>query len=476
MGLKITAERSSKHPSPARAKAESVSLRSRAQAYRLQSRIGNSAMARLSRSLVQRKLNVSRPDDKYEREADRVADEVMRMPNPQSSSAVQRSSLSLERSCSMCEEVIQRQPDDSVGVSSDFESNLAASRGGGQPLAPSTRAYFEPRLGLNLEAVRVHTDDRAARASRDISAQAFTSGSDIYFGSGRYQPGTASGGRLLAHEIVHSIQQARSQVRHVARQPDLGLGTPEIPTDLKSSPAVRLMTKEALQKRYDRIVETLARFDISTPDTALLDQQLVTVSNELARRFALEQKRTFDQRVIDQMKAYLVENAKTERDSCIVCMNKGIRKLLEDPKQKLTPESVEATMELLRRSGRASEAREIGFNDVRGRLTRGGGRPHSLRESVSGAVLEMVGGDVGWSVFGMSLMDGLHSVMLTVDTHDPSNPKIYWSDQWKSKGGWKPYTRDALDLEITKLIKGWWDKQPVGKKHTLIVRLWRLRQ
>jgi hypothetical protein len=88
----------------------------------------------------------------------------------------------------------------------------------------------------------------------------------------------------------------------------------------------------------------------------------------------------------------------------------------------------------------------------------------------------MVGGDVGWSVFGMSLMDGLHSVMLTVDTHDPSNPRIYWSDQWKSKGGWKEYTRDGLDREITKLIQGWWDKQPEGGKHNLVVRVWRLRQ
>jgi hypothetical protein len=262
----------------------------------------------------------------------------------------------------------------------------------------------------------------------------------------------------------------------VDRQADFGLDQPRVPTDLQSSPALRSMTMEALQERYDRIVSVLSRFDRSTPDTALLDRQLFDISNELARRLALEQGRTFDPRVIDLMRAYLVENAKTEQDSCIICMNKGIRKLLEDPNQKLTPGSVEATMEMLRESGRASEARQIGFLDARGRVTRGGGRPNTLRDSGAKVLLEMVGRDVGWSVFGMSLLDGYHSVMLTVDTNDPSSPKIYWSDQWKSKGGWKEYSQTDLDQEITSLIQEWWDDQPVGKKHTTVVRLWRLRR
>ncbi len=162
------------------------------------------------------------------------------------------------------------------------------------------------------------------------------------------------------------------------------------------------------------------------------------------------------------MKSYLVENAKTEHDSCMVCMNKGISKLLEDPKQKLTPKSVDATMELLRRGGHASEPRVIGFKDKRGRVTRGGARPYVLTESVGGALIEMVGGDVGWSVLGMSLLEGFHSVTLTVDTNHPANPKIYWSDQWKSKGGWKEYSKADLDTEVTKLIQGFWDKQAEG--------------
>ena len=76
----------------------------------------------------------------------------------------------------------------------------------------------------------------------------------------------------------------------------------------------------------------------------------------------------------------------------------------------------------------------------------------------------------------MSLMDGYHSVLLTVDNHDRAKPRMYWSDQWQSKGGWKEYTRSSLDAEVVKLIQGWWDGQAEGKKHNTIVRLWRLRQ
>lgn len=61
------------------------------------------------------------------------------------------------------------------------------------------------------------------------------------------------------------------------RQPIFESGSPQIPDDLNNSPAVRFMTKEALEHRYDRIVQTLDRFKMSTPETAVLDQQLVSI-------------------------------------------------------------------------------------------------------------------------------------------------------------------------------------------------------
>ncbi len=73
-------------------------------------------------------------------------------------------------------------------------------------------------------------------------------------------------------------------------------------------------------------------------------------------------------------------------------------------------------------------------------------------------------------------MDGFHSVTLTLDNNDPAKPRIYWSDQWPTKGGWKEYNRATLDAEITRLTQGWWNDQPEQRKHNTRTTLWRLNQ
>jgi hypothetical protein len=66
---------------------------------------------------------------------------------------------------------------------------------------------FAQPLGDSLTDVRVHTDSTADTLARSVSARAFTTGSDLYFAAGQYQPGTSSGDRLLAHELTHVVQQ-----------------------------------------------------------------------------------------------------------------------------------------------------------------------------------------------------------------------------------------------------------------------------
>lgn len=78
----------------------------------------------------------------------------------------------------------------------------------GAPLDAATRRFFEPRLGADFSQVRVFSDDAAARAARQLGAEAYTHGSDIFFGAGRYAPGTRAGRELLAHELAHVQQQA----------------------------------------------------------------------------------------------------------------------------------------------------------------------------------------------------------------------------------------------------------------------------
>jgi hypothetical protein len=81
-------------------------------------------------------------------------------------------------------------------------------RGPGRPLDPATRAGFESSLAHDFRAVRVHTDARAASSAATLEAHAYTVGTDVVFGAGRYDPGSTAGRRLLAHELTHVRQQA----------------------------------------------------------------------------------------------------------------------------------------------------------------------------------------------------------------------------------------------------------------------------
>jgi uncharacterized protein DUF4157/OmpA family protein len=159
---------------------------------------------------VQTKLSISRSGDAFEQEADRVAEQVMRMTAP----AVQRTCAcsSGASPCSNCdskqEELVQRRVEPSGdNVDASVPDNFLDDLGSGEPLDPATRAFFEPRLGHDFGAVRVHTGPRAADSARSVSARAYTVGNEIVFGAGQYAPGSGSGLPLLAHELVHVMQQ-----------------------------------------------------------------------------------------------------------------------------------------------------------------------------------------------------------------------------------------------------------------------------
>jgi hypothetical protein len=98
-------------------------------------------------------------------------------------------------------------------------AGIDSLKGGGSPLPPAVRRDLEPRFGLSFGPVRVHTDARAARTAKAINARAFTIGKDVVFGPGQYSPGTATGKRLLAHELTHVAQQNGKSDVVLQRQP-----------------------------------------------------------------------------------------------------------------------------------------------------------------------------------------------------------------------------------------------------------------
>ncbi|CUU59570.1 protein of unknown function (DUF4157) [Parafrankia irregularis] len=84
---------------------------------------------------------------------------------------------------------------------------IEARRGAGSPLPEPVRAEMEGHLGADLSAVRIHTDGAAATLNRAVQAEAFTTGSDVFFSPGRYDPASPTGRGLLAHELTHVVQQ-----------------------------------------------------------------------------------------------------------------------------------------------------------------------------------------------------------------------------------------------------------------------------
>lgn len=89
--------------------------------------------------------------------------------------------------------------------------------GGGQPLDDDTRSHFETQFGRDFAGVRIHRDVSAVHAARALDAKAFTSGSHIVFGRGRYRPQSAEGRRLLSHELTHVVQQGAATPSRIYR-------------------------------------------------------------------------------------------------------------------------------------------------------------------------------------------------------------------------------------------------------------------
>lgn len=257
---------------------------------RLQRTHGNRFVKQsLQSEIIQAKLSVSQPDDQYEQEADRVAEQIMRMPEPDSSGqtsasrSIQRPSV--QRVRAQRENRIDRQPEDdeeeveilnaksaddtAPEVSPELQRQLDSSRGGGQPLSQSARSYFEPRFGVGFNQVRIHTDGRAADMAKAVNARAFTMGRDIFFAAQEYAPSTQEGQRLLAHELTHVVQQggaylpapqdddrgvnAEPQSQTVARQTTHGL-----------SKGVRSKTKPAVETTLTFEEEEGTTFQVET--------------------------------------------------------------------------------------------------------------------------------------------------------------------------------------------------------------------
>jgi hypothetical protein len=162
--------------------------------------------------IIQAKLPVGQVNDPLEHEANRVADQVMRMTTP--APPVTPSRLRISRKCAAEEDGLVQPKSaeagvDAVGPAPAIVHEVVQSPG--RPLDLATRNFFEPRFGHDLSSVRVHTDAQADASAQAIKAIAYTVGRNIVFGAGQFAPHQSDGRKLIAHELAHVVQQHRPE-------------------------------------------------------------------------------------------------------------------------------------------------------------------------------------------------------------------------------------------------------------------------
>jgi hypothetical protein len=209
---------------------------------------------------IQPSLKIGRPGDKYEQEAESVANHVVMSPSnaapalamspaPAAEVAFQMQSVEEEETVQMMpfsestpllqlsameeeetvqlspdfsktiqrqvdeEETVQLSPDGSPAASPQISSQISQSKGSGQSLPAPVQAEMGQKIGADFSGVSIHTDSQAAGMSSALGAQAFTHGSDVYFNEGKYQPESSSGKHLLAHELTHTVQQGSAPIQ-----------------------------------------------------------------------------------------------------------------------------------------------------------------------------------------------------------------------------------------------------------------------
>jgi Domain of unknown function (DUF4157) len=293
-------------------------------------------ISRIALRRPQAKLTVGAPNDVYEQEADRVADQVMSMPDakpsvqreeileegeelqakslagtitplvqreamPAEEEELQTKSLgnaTLQREATVRKEepvqmksLLRRSTDGSLQATDDIENQLSSSKGRGNPLPDGVRAFMEPRFGTDFSHVRVHSDSNAVQMSQNLNAEAFTHGNDIYYGSGN----SAAKDDLTAHELTHVVQQT-GRIQHRQEQQTIQSEKSDgVPAYLKSifssqQDQTSLYRKElkdfqqvhsdkTLEQYHSQLAEPSQRVEISQTDPLQRIRRMTRVQN-----------------------------------------------------------------------------------------------------------------------------------------------------------------------------------------------------
>jgi len=252
-----------------------------------------------SRNWLQAKLTMGQPGDPYEQEADRMASHVvqkmslLKSRSPESavqrqglqededelqmkpSSAIQRQDLEDEEESELqMKPMIQCQMEGTV--SADIESTIQEAKGSGQPMSKSIRQPMEQAFGADFSGVKIHTDSRSNQLNRSVQAKAFTTGQDVFFRQGSYEPENRSGQELLAHELTHVLQQSGGKT--LQRQ-TLAKPIKSLSSKTKIVPSVSVVQPK-IQREFDpntqaEIAEAVAALP-EVPESSIPDEAAIS--------------------------------------------------------------------------------------------------------------------------------------------------------------------------------------------------------
>ncbi len=221
------------------------------------------------RGRIQPKLKVGAPGNPYEQEADRVADQVVRMSDP-SRFAIQPPRTS-------------GQSNDRYALGADRATDLPGPepRSAGSPMSRAQRRFFEPRFGRDFSGVRIHTGEWASRSAAVLNARAFTIGEDVAFGRGELRPTTLEGKRLLAHELTHVVQQSGpgNAPAYPARRIDL---------EPKGDPLSARWIRAIKANDYDDAVKALKAMPVASRRFLLREASLIKAATLVGLSAAAE--------------------------------------------------------------------------------------------------------------------------------------------------------------------------------------------
>jgi len=192
----------------------------------------DAVQTRHEQPFFQTSMMIGKPNDKYEIEADSIADRVVQRPEISSiqrlSTPIEDENFSTNDQRIRNDRDIQQKPEvqarcshcEQEEASSAVTSTIDSTRGKGESMPESTRYNMEAAFGTSFHDVNIHTDADSVGMNRELGAQAFTHGKDIYFNAGKYDPESRAGQHLLAHELTHVIQQSGGAYRDSKLQCD----------------------------------------------------------------------------------------------------------------------------------------------------------------------------------------------------------------------------------------------------------------